>query len=63
MNVLPIYLFFIRPSVYGMPDWAENPCAAGVPESGTPITISASAGLSIASCLPILCLISKIFLL
>ena len=44
MKVLPIYLFFIRPMPYGIPDFSEKPNAASNPESGTPITTSASTG-------------------
>ena len=44
MKVLPIYLFFIRPIPYGIPDFSEKPNAASNPESGTPITTSASTG-------------------
>ena len=45
INVRPTYLFFSRPSIYGMPDSAEYPVANAVPESGTGETRSASVGI------------------
>ena len=32
MNVLPIYLFFINVTPYGIWDWFEKPIAEGTPE-------------------------------
>jgi hypothetical protein len=52
MKVLPIYLFFINPSPYGMPDSSAYPIAADKPESGTPITKSAFIGCSFAKNFP-----------
>ena len=49
MKVRPTYEFFTRPRSYGMPDSWAYPTAAGVPDSGTGITMSASAGCSLAN--------------
>ena len=53
MKVRPTYRFLTNPSPYGMPDSCEYPAAAAVAESGTPMTMSASTGCSLASSLPI----------
>ena len=53
MKVRPTYAFFIRPALYGMPDASAYPIAAGVPDSGTGMTRSASTGCSLASRRPI----------
>ncbi len=52
MNVRPTYLFFTSPSPKGIPDSSAYPMAATVPESGTAMTISASAGYCLASIRP-----------
>ena len=44
MKLLPMYLFLTKTGLKGIPDAFEKPIAAGTPESGTPITISASTG-------------------
>ena len=56
INDLPIYLFLIKPIPYGIFDSWEYPSAASRPESGTPITTSASIGASLANILPAFCL-------
>jgi hypothetical protein len=53
MKVRPTYRFLISPSVNGMPDARAKPIAAGVPESGTGMTRSASTGASSAKAAPI----------
>ena len=52
IKVLPIYRFLIRPSLYSIPLWRENPTAAGIDESGTGIMTSASINDSRANCSP-----------
>ncbi|CAB4716157.1 unannotated protein [freshwater metagenome] len=42
----------MRPSLYGRPDTLAKPTAAGIEESGTGMTTSASAGCSSASSSP-----------
>ena len=44
MKLLPMYLFLIKTGRNGIPEALEKPIAAGTPESGTPITKSASTG-------------------
>lgn len=44
MKERPIYRFFIRTGRKGIPETLEKPIAAGTPESGTPMTKSASTG-------------------
>ncbi|CAB4543058.1 unannotated protein [freshwater metagenome] len=53
IKVLPTYEFLTRPIPKGMPEPLAYPIAAGVPDSGTGITKSASTGDSLASCSPI----------
>ncbi len=53
INVLPIYRFFISPSLYFILASYEYPMAEVIPESGTGDTISALTGCSRASSLPI----------
>ena len=52
MKVRPTYAFLTRPTRYGMPDSSAYPIAAGMPDSGTPITRSASTGCSRARVRP-----------
>ena len=52
MKVLPMYLFLIRPISYGRPLASEYPIAALRLESGTPMTMSASAGDSLKRSFP-----------
>ena len=56
MKLLPIYLFLINPIPYGILLSLEYPNAASIPESGTPITTSASIGASLANISPAFCL-------
>ena len=62
INVLPIYLFLISPIAYGIPLSSAYPIAAGIPESGTPITISASIFICLARSLPAFTLASYTFI-
>ena len=47
-----MYLFLTNPIPYCIPDVIEYPSAASSPESGTPITTSASILFSLARILP-----------
>ena len=57
MKVLPTYLFLIKPSPYGIPEALAYPIAAGIDESGTGNTKSASIGYSLYNASPILSLV------